>query len=154
MEVEAYKHSGFALETADSVSSTSLSVKFKIRKRFAFSSALKRMSVLVEGSDHISYVFTKGAPEVLADKLLDVPAEYAKTYQFHMTRGKRVIALAYRQLQTGALSSSRDALREDMENKLKFLGFLIFDCDLKPDSKGVMKELIASDHHVQIYISI
>ena len=35
-----------------------------------------------------------------------------------------------------------------MEKDLHFSGFLIFDCDLKPDSKSVMKELVASQHKV------
>lgn len=149
MEVEAFKHSGFTIEGSDNFSSDSLNIKLRVRKRFAFSSALKRMSVVTEGSGNTMFVFTKGAPEVLADRLDNLPSDYAKTYQFHMTRGKRVIALAYKQLTPGSLSSSRDVTREDVESKLLFLGFLIFDCDLKPDTKGVMKELIASDHKVK-----
>ena len=148
MEVEAFRHSGFSFEGPDNLTSSALNIKLRVRKRFAFSSALKRMSVVIEGAGNTMFVFTKGAPEVLSDKLDQIPSDYARTYQFHMTRGKRVIALAYKQLPSGSLSSSRDVIREDVESKLMFLGFLIFDCDLKPDTKGVMKELIASDHKV------
>jgi magnesium-transporting ATPase (P-type) len=44
------------------------------------------------------YLFTKGAPEVLARYLAFKPAYYDSTYFYHMSRGRRVLALAYRSL--------------------------------------------------------
>jgi cation-transporting ATPase 13A1 len=55
------------------------------KHRYPFSSALKRMSVIVEVSkldaagavlDQGAFVFTKGAPEVLEQLLLSTPPNY------------------------------------------------------------------------------
>jgi cation-transporting ATPase 13A1 len=148
MELATFIESGFMIDDVDGMHSEKLEAHYKIRKRYAFSSALKRMSVLAESAGGNYTVFSKGAPEVLMDKLSVVPELYAETYQFHMTRGKRVIAIAYKPLPVGSVSSSREMKRADMERELRFLGFLVFDCNLKPDSKSVIKELLASDHRV------
>ena len=34
--------------------------------------------------------------------------------------------------------------RKDLEKNLSFAGFLLFDCDLKADSKGVIRDLKAA----------
>lgn len=34
--------------------------------------------------------------------------------------------------------------RQDLETNLSFAGFLLFDCDLKADSKGVIRDLKAA----------
>ena len=98
------------------------------------------------------FVFTKGAPEVLAEHLIKIPAFYHETYVHHMTRGKRVLALAYRSVFSAnpaqTLQELRDAPRSKVETDLVFAGFLVFDCDLKADSKSVVKELRNSDHKV------
>jgi magnesium-transporting ATPase (P-type) len=66
-----------------------------------------------------------------------------------MSRGKRVLALAYRRLPAGrTLQQLRDLPRAELESGLTFAGFLIFDCDLKADSKSVIRELKNSDHRV------
>ena len=41
-------------------------------------------------------VLTKGAPEAVQVLLDSVPTNYAATYLYHMGRGRRVLALAYR----------------------------------------------------------
>ena len=41
-------------------------------------------------------VLTKGAPEAVAPLLASVPPNFAATYLYHMGRGRRVLALAYR----------------------------------------------------------
>lgn len=129
----------------------------KVKHRYPFSSALKRMSVLVECSLPAEqksgiFVFTKGAPEVLAAHMIDIPAFYHETYVHHMTRGKRVLALAYRSVSSSNpsqdLQELRDAPRSKVESDLLFAGFLVFDCDLKADSKSVVRELLNSDHRV------
>ena len=98
------------------------------------------------------FVFTKGAPEILVDHMINIPAFYHETYIHHMTRGKRVLSLAYRKVSndnpTLALEELRDSPRSKVETNLTFAGFLIFDCDLKADSKSVIRELRNSDHKV------
>ena len=128
----------------------------KVKHRYPFSSALKRMSVLVEcylpaEQKAGLFIFTKGAPEVLAEHLIEIPVFYHETYVHHMTRGKRVLALAYRSISSASVQSLqelRDAPRSKVETDLVFAGFLVFDCDLKADSKSVVKELRNSDHRV------
>jgi len=158
-------------------------IRVLLRHRYPFSSALKRMSVVVSveylrdaaytaASSSLLWVFTKGAPEVLEDKLVSVPAFYNKTYQHHMSQGKRVLALACKQIdmrqfanskgRNGSNSSSssgaggghdgeiRDLPRGSAESGLTFIGFLVFDCDLKADSKSVIRDLRTSKHQVMI----
>lgn len=143
-------------------------VLIKIKHRYPFSSALKRMSVVVEsqkiieddgsaGGDTIGgvpslsaptlLILTKGAPEILEERLKSVPPFYRSTYLYHMNRGKRVLVVASKTLSIDAKYGG-NVPRSNIECDLEFAGFLIFDCDLKPDSKSVIRELRASNHKV------
>jgi cation-transporting ATPase 13A1 len=93
----------------------------------------------------VTYIFCKGAPEIIQPYLRNVPEHYTKAYQYHMQAGKRVLALAYKLLPTNNIQKLS---REQAEKDLYFAGFLIFDCDLKADSKSVIKELKSSSHRV------
>jgi manganese-transporting P-type ATPase len=131
-------------------------IVIKVKHRYPFSSALKRMSVIAECSIPFKaesglFIFSKGAPEILASYMDVIPSFYQDTYVHHMTRGKRVLALAYRKVQSTSqqtLQDLRDTPRSQIESGLTFAGFLVFDCDLKVDSKSVIRELISSDHKV------
>ncbi|KAG5190614.1 hypothetical protein JKP88DRAFT_266835 [Tribonema minus] len=97
------------------------------------------------------WALTKGAPEALLP-LLDpatVPA-------WEMARGgKRVLALAYRELMTraeveaaaGGREGARDGLRHlrraecEAEGSLRFAGFVEFDCRTRGDSAAVIAQL-------------
>ncbi len=162
-------------------------ITMRVRQKFAFNSAEKRMSVVAEclpslqaGSGVSSsrevqqqpnvWVFTKGAPEVLEALFAEVPSFYRATYMYHMSRGKRVLALAAKKMNvvptarpasgasakgspSSSSSSSKTASsssisvassavnilrgweplsRSEVEQDLVFMGFLIFDCDMKP----------------------
>lgn len=164
-------------------------ITMRVRQKFAFNSTDKRMSVIAEclpsmqassgpsSSREVQqqpnlWVFTKGAPEVLEGLLSEVPAFYRSTYVYHMSRGKRVLALAARKVvtvsspATGPTSSSaknssssssssssrvvssssvsaassavkglrgwQPLSRNEAERSLQFVGFVIFDCDMKP----------------------
>ncbi len=93
----------------------------------------------------VTYIFCKGAPEIIQPYLRTVPEHYTKAYQYHMQAGKRVLALAYKLLPN---NNTMKLSREQAEKDLYFAGFLIFDCDLKADSKSVIKELKSSSHRV------
>jgi cation-transporting ATPase 13A1 len=162
LELAAFEASGFSFVGKASGSFSpfallheDLQVVSNTRYRFPFNSELKRMSAIVtlvrrNSQDEVSYVFCKGAPEVLHDHLQHVPASYAAIYRKFMQSGKRVLALAYRPLtkQEGAATSSSRLSRSQVERGLLFAGFLVFDCDLKADSKSVIKELHGSQHRV------
>lgn len=129
--------------------------ELRVRHKYPFTSELKRMSVVVEAGAQAgsgarrSMVFCKGAPEIIANYLSVVPAFYNATYFYHMSRGRRVLALAYKALPIGVdPRASRKLPRAEVESSLQFAGFLIFDCDLKVDSRSVVRELKAAAHQV------
>ena len=127
----------------------------KIFQRHHFSSALKRMCVVcgytVPGTSETRYLATvKGAPETLRAMFSSVPEDYDATYLALSRRGARVLALGHRDLGTLSNSQLKELKREDIEQQLKFAGFVIISCPMKPDSKAVIKELMASSHHVMM----
>jgi len=72
----------------------------------------------------------------------NVPEHYKDTYTHHMNKGKRVLAIACKAITP---ISTGDYTR-DVESNLSFIGFMVFDCALKPDSKSVINELIAANY--------
>ena len=129
----------------------------KIFQRHHFSSTLKRMSVVcgytVPGTSETRYLVTvKGAPETLRSmfSLGSVPGDYDKTYLALSRRGARVLALGHRDLGTLSHHQLKELKRDDLETGLRFAGFVIISCPLKPDSKSVIKELVGSSHHVMM----
>jgi len=138
--------SGFSFDPADpaTLSHPERGLQFSVLQRHAFSSALKRMSVVVRRTDGSLWGLVKGAPEVLLP-LMDparLPDHYTATAFHHMTRGKRVLAMGFKRLHSPG--PGQPIPRSLVESQLCFSGFLVFDCDLKADSKGVVKELKAA----------
>ncbi len=128
-------------------------VEIGIMRRYPFTSALKRMSTVAaikknDGSPLTHSVVCKGAPEVLEKLITVTPPFYRATYMHHMRQGKRVLAMACRNISDNEVPNLVSASRQNIESNLEFAGFLIFDCDLKPDSKGVIRDLLASNHQI------
>jgi len=128
-----------------------------ILHRFAFSSKLRRMTTLaIENRDTSSgmnatlWALTKGAPEAIQSMLdpKSLPSDYEEAYLRHMKLGRRVLALAYRELGSLSNLSHWKASRGKVEQNLQFAGLLIMDCPLKFDSKRVVKELRAGQQRV------
>lgn len=124
-----------------------------ILHRFPFSSKLKRMTTLVteEGGMGIIWALCKGAPETIKTLLNNktIPSNYDTVSMYHMSRGRRVLAMAYREVgNVKSLQSLKDNGREYIENNFIFAGFLIMECPLKSDSKIVISELKKSGHDV------
>jgi cation-transporting ATPase 13A1 len=123
--------------------------RINILHRFAFSSKLKRMTVLcTEGDANVMgsaiWAVSKGAPETIKDLLSisSIPINYDDVAYHHMSRGRRVLAMAYRDAGTiRNLQSLKDGGREKVEYNLIFAGFLVLDCPLKSDSKSVVSDL-------------
>lgn len=71
-----------------------------IKRRFQFSSALKRMSTVsvVSGasSQKRTFAAVKGAPETLKKMYTKLPEDYESTYKWFAQRGSRVLALGYK----------------------------------------------------------
>lgn len=123
-------------------------VQVNVRRRFQFSSALKRMSTVsyvTEGGVRRTLAAVKGAPETLRSMYKNLPSDYDETFKGFTRRGSRVLALGYK-----FIDSSGDSInhlsRDQVESNLEFAGFLIFHCPLKPDAISSLKQLNNSSH--------
>ncbi|KAI9216930.1 hypothetical protein BC828DRAFT_408968 [Blastocladiella britannica] len=131
-------------------------VQVNVQRKFAFSSALKRMSTVSRVSGLVGggstavrnglLVAVKGAPEVMQTMLRSVPAHYVATHTALARNGGRVLALAYRHLDSAQVPDVMALSRGDVEQDLEFAGFLVFMCPLKPDSAAALHELQESGH--------
>uniref|UniRef100_G3RWE2 Cation-transporting ATPase n=1 Tax=Gorilla gorilla gorilla TaxID=9595 RepID=G3RWE2_GORGO len=115
-----------------------------ILHQFPFSSALQRMTVIVQemGGDRLA--FMKGAPERVASfcQPETVPTSFVSELQIYTTQGFRVIALAYKKLENDHHATT--LTRETVESDLIFLGLLILENRLKEETKPVLEELISA----------
>ncbi|KAG8882698.1 hypothetical protein FRB97_007838 [Tulasnella sp. 331] len=118
----------------------------RIRRRFQFSSALKRMSTLSTLPNGTVLVSVKGAPETIKTMLQTVPAEYDETYKYFTRRGSRVLALAWKNIGSLSPDKIKHLPRQQVESALTFAGFLVFHCPLKPDAVETLKMLADSSH--------
>ncbi|XP_077580222.1 polyamine-transporting ATPase 13A3-like [Stigmatopora nigra] len=119
------------------------SLEWGVLRRFPFSSALRRMSVVVRqlGRDHGHDVYLKGAPETVA-RLCEagtVPPDFSQTLETYTQRGLRVIALAHRRLESGA--SVQSLGREQVESGAHFLGLIILFNKMKERTPDVLLDL-------------
>lgn len=95
------------------------------------------------------WIVAKGAPETMEEFLLDTPPNYRSTFLHHMGQGSRVLTLAYRALDPVVdVTTCRRMSRAMAEKGLKFGGFLVLACPLKPDAPYVVRELRESSHAV------
>ncbi|CAF2036704.1 unnamed protein product [Brassica napus] len=117
----------------------------QIMQRYHFASHLKRMSVIVCIQQEY-FVFVKGAPETIQDRLVDVPASYIETYKRYTRQGSRVLALAFKRLPDMTASEAREMDRDAVESDLTFAGFAVFNCPIRSDSAAVLLELKNSSH--------
>lgn len=122
--------------------------KVKILRRFQFSSALKRSatisSIINTGKTLVS---VKGAPETIRQRLVDAPEHYDEIYKSFTRSGSRVLALAYKYLDDNITTAKLNSIqRDDVETKLKFAGFIVFHCPMKPDAIESIQMLNESSH--------
>ncbi|CAG8436271.1 3026_t:CDS:10 [Diversispora eburnea] len=124
--------------------------QLSIRRRFQFSSALKRMSsvsTVHTPRSRKTFVAVKGAPETLRNMYSYVPDDYEETFKFFTRRGSRVLALGYKYLKDNMnIEEINDLSREFVESELNFAGFLIFTCPLKEDAASTIRMLNESSH--------
>ncbi|KAF2752862.1 P-type ATPase [Pseudovirgaria hyperparasitica] len=132
----------------------------QIRRRFQFSSALKRQSSVAtvfttnrqtQKKTKATFAGVKGAPETIRKMLVETPPKYEETFKYFTRNGGRVLALAYKYISTEAeIGQNRinDLKREDVECDLHFAGFLVLQCPLKDDAKKAVRMLNESSHRV------
>ncbi|XP_073531249.1 probable cation-transporting ATPase 13A4 isoform X2 [Phyllobates terribilis] len=115
-----------------------------ILHQFPFSSTSQRMSVIAQviGESNMT-LFMKGAPEMVVCfcKPETVPDNFSQKLDYYTVQGLRVIGLACRSLQKEHLPKSFDTDREVVERDLTFLGLLILENRLKPETSSVLQEL-------------
>jgi manganese-transporting P-type ATPase len=132
----------------------------QIKRRFQFSSALKRQSSVatVLRADRSSgkkikstIVGVKGAPETIRTMLVETPPKYEETFKYFTRNGARVLALGYKYLSTDSEIGQKrinDLTREEAESDLHFAGFLVLQCPLKEDAISAVRMLNESSHRV------
>lgn len=118
----------------------------KILHRFHFSSALQRMSTVVDvtsksGELQGLHCLVKGSPEAIDKLLADgaKPTWYDMTYRTLAESGFRVLALAFKPSpeMTAGVAPERVAV----ECNLRFAGFVAFECKIRTDSPLVITSL-------------
>ncbi|BFZ23491.1 hypothetical protein BsWGS_26528 [Bradybaena similaris] len=116
-----------------------------IIRQFTFSSASQRMSVITRtmGESHME-VYCKGAPEKIASlcKPETVPQDFPSVLHSYSIQGFRVIALAYRSMDPKITWHQVQRIsRDKVENDLNFLGLLVMQNQLKPQTGPVIQTL-------------
>ncbi|XP_072266257.1 probable cation-transporting ATPase 13A4 [Pyxicephalus adspersus] len=112
--------------------------------QYPFSSAMMRMSVIatVKGNNEIN-VYMKGAPETVASfcKAETVPNGFVEELERYTFQGLRVIGVAFKTLKNMSLDDLENIEREEVECDMEFLGLLILENRLKPETQPVLEEL-------------
>ncbi|KAM9316538.1 putative cation-transporting ATPase 13A4 [Gastrophryne carolinensis] len=120
------------------------SEKVKMLFQYPFSSAMLRMSVIteIEGGHELN-VYMKGAPETVASfcKPESVPEGFLKELERYTFQGLRIIGVASKTLQDISHDELENLEREEVECDMEFLGFLILENRLKPETNAVLEEL-------------
>ncbi|XP_042331882.1 LOW QUALITY PROTEIN: polyamine-transporting ATPase 13A3-like [Sceloporus undulatus] len=113
--------------------------------QFPFSSALQRMSVVTRtlGEKRLM-VYMKGAPETVGSLCHKetVPENFSTVLESYTRRGLRVIALARRRLESKyTWHKVQHISRDIIESGMDFLGLVMLQNKLKPETVPVLAEL-------------
>ncbi|XP_042856180.1 polyamine-transporting ATPase 13A3-like isoform X6 [Penaeus japonicus] len=120
-----------------------------IVRQFPFSSSTQRMSVLVRvlGRSYMD-LYAKGAPEVIQSlcRPESIPEDLGPILTQYTVQGFRVIALAHRTLETKlSWHAAQRIPRDQVECDLNFVGLLILQNMLKPETAPVIRQLKAAN---------
>ncbi|BFZ22994.1 hypothetical protein BsWGS_26032 [Bradybaena similaris] len=117
-----------------------------IVRQFPFSSSLQRMSVITRSLGASNFdLFVKGSPEMIVSlsKPETVPFDFQQVLQSYTQHGYRVIALAWKPLPAKLNYVKVQRVNRDLlEMDLIFLGLLVMENRLKPQSAPVISQLI------------
>ncbi|XP_049865896.1 polyamine-transporting ATPase 13A3-like isoform X2 [Pectinophora gossypiella] len=114
-------------------------------RRFHFSSSQQSMGVIarVLGQPQMVY-FVKGAPEKVAGMCSPdtLPENFSSVLHEYTSNGFRVIGLAHKKLERKMKWMDAQRIKRDtLECDMAFLGFLVMQNSLKPETTQVIKEL-------------
>ncbi|KAL7631895.1 UNVERIFIED_CONTAM: hypothetical protein RMT77_017795 [Armadillidium vulgare] len=129
------------------IAETSFKVPYEIGivRQFPFSSTVQRMSVIVRvlGRPHME-LYCKGAPEVIQHLCNPdtIPENFSSVLNQFTVQGFRVIALAHKNLESKLSWHSAQRIKRDkVEKDLTFLGLLILQNVLKPETTPVITQM-------------
>ncbi|MEV8523587.1 magnesium-translocating P-type ATPase [Streptomyces sp. NPDC052000] len=96
----------------------------------------RMISVLVRDREGCSSLVTKGAPETVLDRCVDVPPEVRAALAAEFAAGNRVVAVATRPVAPGT-----QAVGPEDEQELILAGLLVFLDPPKPDAAAALRRL-------------
>lgn len=116
-----------------------------IVREFSFTSSLQRMAVITRKiSDKHFNVYCKGSPEMIATlcRPETIPIDFNEKLNYYAQQGYRIIAMAYKSLDRKLTYPKVQRIsRDKVESELEFLGFVILENRLKPNSEKVIQIL-------------
>ncbi|KAM7539239.1 hypothetical protein Aperf_G00000055473 [Anoplocephala perfoliata] len=125
-----------------------------ILRHFPFSSTSQRQSVVVETAltGEVA-LLCKGAPELIVEhcEAQTVPSDFERILQHFTEQGYRALALAWKPIEIHEGDDKMLALskkREELESDLRFLGLVVLNNPLKPETEPTIKELLVADFRV------
>ena len=123
-----------------------------ILKVYEFSSESMRMSVIAKDRDlNKTYCFTKGAPEIITKlcKENTIPENQKKILEILSMKGYRILGICYKELSLN-IADLNSFTRESAEIDSIFLGFLISENKLKPDTAECILNLRKANIEIKI----
>lgn len=114
-----------------------------IVRRFDFVPKLQRMSVITKNVNENFYkVFCKGSPEKLKELCLPetIPETFNDTLNKYAIKGFRILAMAFKTIKMSYIQSQQ-ITRDKAESKMIFLGLLIVQNKLKPETRPTLNLL-------------
>ncbi|OMJ77375.1 hypothetical protein SteCoe_23073 [Stentor coeruleus] len=112
---------------------------------YHFSPELKRMGTVVD-EDGTTYLYMKGAPEVIVPLCNNVPDDIYQIFLKYTRKGYRVLACAYKVLDC----FDKNLGLEEFEKGLTLLGLPLLENPIKDDASEVIKTLQKANIHCVI----
>ena len=117
--------------------------KFEIHQYKHFDSKRKMMTVVTNSieDDETVNVYTKGAPETVIKRCIikTLPMNLKNMLDMYSSQGMRILAFGHKQMKKNELGIAK------LEEKLNFLGLMLFNSPLKPGITKTIKCLNMSD---------
>lgn len=117
---------------------------YRVRAVVPFDHERRMSSVLVEDATGGRTLVTKGAPEAVLDRCLDVPPQAQAALAAEFAAGNRVVAVATRS------AAELAAARPDDERDMRFVGLLVFLDAPKTSAAAALRRL--ADLHIAVKI--
>ena len=127
---------GNILNIADEENKIKSHYEIGVIRKFEFSNTLQRMSVLVRDiNDKYFKIFTKGSPEQIRDLCIpeSIPLDFNEVLKKYTMKGLRVLAFSFKNVKLSYIES-QNVKREKLENNMIFLGLIIVQNQLKPET--------------------